>query len=320
MRDQSAVHVAQVPKNRPTTVLAETNQQYVEAMKFRRNGTIEPNSTVLFDRSNQPELITDIIDEPLSGIKVFHNFPKDVAEFRVLHPEVSEEVLSRNLAAYQKLGKTLEDGGAIAISSLPGNRAYSLEENIYSISPSELVIIISHVPRQERLAGLGFPPYRSALITLTDGTVFDAIRNTEATSGSVVGDRYSRDGYPNFTLGDESRSSGETARRRLSWLIGCQTWDLFIGRPDFLSGSLVVTRPLTFQQGASAGLRLQGAATLRDAVNRLVIPSRAQPQSQPNERLGVDHPDPVPVQAPFAILAEVAPEKTLVSYETVGIA
>lgn len=320
MGNRSSVHVTQVPQGKPATVLAETNSQYVEAMKYRRGGVIPPDSTVFFDRSNQPELITDRLDEPLSGVRVFHNFPRNEDEFRLVHPEVAAAFMPRRLAAYRKLGEILEANGATAVSSMPSGRAKALEEAIQATRTDELVVIISHVPRQERLAGTFLSSYRSALITLTDGTTFDAIRNLEASGSSVPGNEILRDGFPNFTAGDLAERLLPGYSRRTSWLIGCQTWDLFIGRPDLINGSLAVTRPLTFQQGASAGMRLNGSRTLRDAANRLVIPRRAQPQETPSENLGVDHPEPAPIQAPFAILAEVAPEQTITSFETVSIA
>ncbi|MBR1068855.1 hypothetical protein [Bradyrhizobium liaoningense] len=276
---------------KPQTVLVEDARGYRSAIQDARSGRLPPGSIAVFDRSRFPEGVIGGFHEKIGKTSVYFNIPETLQEARYVHGErdfqsgVSDERLEASLPELRWIAAQYKADGATKIEPRMGLSAADwLTAQIGTHRKNDLIILASHVSRSS--VELASPSgilsrYPTGQLPLIDGSVFKL---------------------------EKAVDSGPTV-----WTVGCETWDLELGRLSLEKSELAFTTKISYPESLLIVRKLRRGETLFEKINRLQadpwVPQRL-PESHELQAIDENHPLPGPPRN-MAVVAEVVQDKNI---------
>jgi hypothetical protein len=278
----------------PQTVLVETRAGYTTAIRDARSGRLPPGSIAVFDRSRYPEGVVDGFQKEIKRTTLYFNVPETLQEAKNVHGRIERIQLGLSdsiLEAYLPLLKEVADRyralGGIKIEPQGGmNAADWLASQIAAHGENELVVIASHVARTSVLLTRpdGSPSsYPTGRLPLIDGSVYSM---------------------------DKAKASGPTV-----WTVGCETWDLELGRLDLGKSELAFTTKISYPESVAVVRKILPGKTVSQKINGLQKEPWATqrlPESGEIRPVDVNHPLPGAPRS-LGVMAEVIQDKNIVT-------
>jgi hypothetical protein len=278
---------------KPQTVLVERSSDYLTAIRDARSGRLPPGSIAVFDRSRFPEGVLDGFRKRIRRISIYFNIPETLQEAKYVHGKrdfqtgVKDALLEASLPELNRIAAQYRAMGGVKIEAHDDlNAADWLAKQISAHGSDDLVILASHINKSQiKLAtpSGSFFQYPTGQLPLIDESVFKLQQATAA--GPTV------------------------------WTVGCETWDLELGRLNLQKSELAFTTKISYPESIAIVRKLTRGDTLMEKVNRLQgspwTPQR-MPKAGPVRSIDENHALPDPPRN-LAVVAEIVQDKNIIT-------
>jgi hypothetical protein len=229
--------------------------------------------------------------DKIGRTSIYFNIPESLSEARQVHGPrgfesgVSDERLEAYLPEFKWIAEQYRAIPATRIEPHDGLNADDwLTKEIGSHGEKDLVIIASHVSRSsvEVASPSGLVvPFPTGQLPLVDGSIFKLERAT---------------------------AKGPTV-----WTVGCETWDLDLGRLNLEKSELAFTTLISYPESLVVVRKLRAGNTIIQKINSLQaeswVPQRL-PKSKQFRTIDKNHPLPGPPKN-MAVVAELTQGKAI---------